>query len=103
MADQDGRYSEMITHLLRHVISSPHDADVKGDIFRHTIYPPSIGVIKSTWETEAPGHGFLLLYSRSYGGVGWGWRNPSTPIVEIGIRVDCAVWCHQQKIKMKFC
>ena len=39
MADQDGRYSEIITSLLLHVTSSPHDADVKGDIFRHTIYP----------------------------------------------------------------
>ena len=39
MADQDGRHSEMITQLLRHVTSSPHDADVKVDIFRRTIYP----------------------------------------------------------------
>ena len=45
MADQDGRHSEMITQLLRHVKSSPHDADVKGDIFRRTIYPPSLVVI----------------------------------------------------------
>ena len=37
MTDQDGRHSEMITHLLRHVTSEPHDADVKGDNFRHTI------------------------------------------------------------------
>ena len=34
-----------ITQLLRHVTSSPHDADVKGDIFRRTIYPPSLVVI----------------------------------------------------------
>ena len=45
MADQDGRHSEMITQLLRHVTSSPHDADVKGDIFRHTIYPPSLVLV----------------------------------------------------------
>ena len=40
MADQDGRHSEMITELLRHVTSSHHDADV-----RYTIYPPSVVVI----------------------------------------------------------
>ena len=34
MADQDGRHSEMITQLLRHVMSSPHGTDVKGDNFR---------------------------------------------------------------------
>ena len=45
MADQDGRHSEMITQLLRHMPSSSHDADVKGDIFRRTIYPPSLVVI----------------------------------------------------------
>ena len=27
MADQDGRHTEMITHLLPHVKRSPHDAD----------------------------------------------------------------------------
>ena len=32
MADQDGRHSEMITQLLRHVTASPRDADVKGDV-----------------------------------------------------------------------
>ena len=32
MADQDGRHSEMIAQLLRHVTSEPRDADVKGDI-----------------------------------------------------------------------
>ena len=37
-----GRHSEVITQLLRHVTSSPHNADVKGDILRHTIYPPSL-------------------------------------------------------------
>ena len=45
MADQDGRHSEMITQLLRHVTSSPYDANIKGDIFRHTIYPPILVVI----------------------------------------------------------
>ena len=45
MADQDGRHSEMITQLLRHVTSSRHDADVKGDIFRRTIYPSSLVVL----------------------------------------------------------
>ena len=45
MVDQDGRHSEMITQLLRHVTSHPHDADVKGDIYGHTIYPPSLVVI----------------------------------------------------------
>ena len=42
---QDGRHSEMITQLLRPVTSSPHDEDVKGDIFRRTIYPPSLVVV----------------------------------------------------------
>ena len=42
MGDQDGRHLELITQLLRHVTSYPPDVDVKGDIFRHTIYPPSL-------------------------------------------------------------
>ena len=42
---QDGRHSEMITQLLRHMTSSPHDAGVKRDILRHTIYLPSVAVI----------------------------------------------------------
>ena len=42
MADQDGRHSEIVPQLIRHVTSQPHNADVKGDIFRHTIYPPSV-------------------------------------------------------------
>ena len=33
MADQDGRRSEMITQLLRHVTSQPHDADVTKKTF----------------------------------------------------------------------
>ena len=45
MADQDGRHSEMITQFLRHLTSSPHDGDCKGDIFRLSIYPPSLVVI----------------------------------------------------------
>ena len=45
MADQDSRHSEMIMQLLRHVTSPPHDADVKGDIFRRTIHPRSLVVI----------------------------------------------------------
>ena len=45
MVDQYRRQSDMITQLLRHVRSSPHVADVKGDIFRHAIYPPSLVVI----------------------------------------------------------
>ena len=45
MVDQDGRHSEMITQLLRHMTSSPNDADAKGDIFGRTIYPPSLVVI----------------------------------------------------------
>ena len=45
MADQDGRHSEMITQLPRHVTSSPNDAHVKGDIFGRTICPPSLVII----------------------------------------------------------
>ena len=40
MADQDGRHSEMITQLLRHLTSSPHDAEAKGAHFQ-TYYLPS--------------------------------------------------------------
>ena len=38
-------HSEMTTQLLCHVTSRPHDADAKGDIFRRTIYPPSLVII----------------------------------------------------------
>ena len=62
MADQDGGHSKMITQLLRHVTSYPHDADVKGDTFRHTIYPPNLVAI--------------VLYSRIYGGGGGGGIRP---------------------------
>ena len=34
MAGQDGRHSQMTSQLLRHVMSSPLDADLKGDIFK---------------------------------------------------------------------
>ena len=40
----DGPHSDMITYFSQ-VISSPHDADAKGHIFRRTIYPPSLAVI----------------------------------------------------------
>ena len=66
MAEQDGRHSEMITQLLRHVTSQPHDADVKGDIFRHTIYPLSFVIIA-----------FILSELRRRGE-----GNPSPSIVE---------------------
>ena len=51
---QDGHRSEMITQLLSHMSSSDHDADVIGDIFRRTVYPPSLIVIafifKDLWD-----------------------------------------------------
>ena len=65
MADQDGHHSEMIMQLLRHVTSSPRDPNVKGDIFRHTIYPPSLITV--------------ALYSQSYGGGGGGAESPPPP------------------------
>ena len=45
MTDQDGGHSKMITQLSRRVTSYPHDADVQGDTFRRTIYPPNLVVI----------------------------------------------------------
>ena len=45
MADQDGRYTSIMTNFLSHVTPSLHDADLKGDIFRRTIYPLSLVVI----------------------------------------------------------
>ena len=45
MVDQDGLRSEIITQLLRHVTSSSYDADLKGEIFRRTVYHPSLVVI----------------------------------------------------------
>ena len=68
MADQDGRHSEMITQLLRHVTSSPHEAVVKGDIFRHTIYTLSLVVIdlrKSTRLSTSTTFRTVSAYSRS--------------------------------------
>ena len=61
MADQYGRYSEMGIQLLCHVTSSPHNANIRGDIFRHTIYPPSVVIIA-----------FILSEL----------RNPRPPVVE---------------------
>ena len=41
MADQYGRRLEIMTLFPRHVTSSAHDADLKGNYFRRTIYPQS--------------------------------------------------------------
>ena len=38
MANQDGRHWDIVAQFLGHVMSSPFDADLKGDI---TYYPPS--------------------------------------------------------------
>ena len=59
MAVQDGGHSEMITQLLRHVTSYTHGADVKGDTFRHTIYPPSLVVIAFIFSELRRGGGIL--------------------------------------------
>ena len=67
MADQDGRHSEITTQLLRHVTSSNHDVDFKGDIFRRTIYP--LVVIA-----------FIFSELREEGGGGG--RNQFPPVVE---------------------
>ena len=42
MANQNGRHSHMMAQCEHRVTSQPHDANVKGDIFRPTIYPPSL-------------------------------------------------------------
>ena len=56
MADQDGRHSDMITQLLRHITTSPHDGDAKGDIFRRIIYFKSLVVIAFIfWELRRGG------------------------------------------------
>ena len=68
MADQDDRYLEMITQISRHVTSQPHDADVKEDIFGHSIYPPSLVVIA-----------FVLSELRKRGGGG---AESAPPVVE---------------------
>ena len=57
MADQDGRHSEMITQLLRHVTSKPRDADVKGDIFGHTVYLPSLVAVAFIFSELRRGEG----------------------------------------------
>ena len=69
MADQDGHHSKVITQLLRHVTSSPRDADVKGDIFRRTIYPPSLIVT-------------ALTFSELRRGGGGGGITPALPVAE---------------------
>ena len=45
MVDQDCCHSDIMAKFLRHVTSSPNDAGIEGDIFRPTIYPPSVVVI----------------------------------------------------------
>ena len=57
MVDQDDRRSRIFTQLLRHVTSSPRDAAVKGDIFRLTIYPPSLVVIAFIFSELRMGRG----------------------------------------------
>ena len=44
MVDHDGHRSDIMKQLLSHVMSSPHDVFLKGDIFRPAIYPPSLAV-----------------------------------------------------------
>ena len=44
MADQDSGHSYIIMKLLRHVTSSPEDANVKAVICRRIINPPSLVV-----------------------------------------------------------
>ena len=41
MADQYGRCLEIMTKFPRHVTSSAHDADLKGNYFRRIIHPQS--------------------------------------------------------------
>ena len=53
--------------LLRHETSSAHDAEVKGDTFSRTIYPPSLAVIAFI---------FSELRRGREGGGGGGGRNP---------------------------
>ena len=69
LADQDGRHSKLITLLLSHVTSYPHDADVRGEIFRHTIYPSSLVVIAFIFSELRRGGGIRL-------------PPPPTPVVE---------------------
>ena len=55
MAGQDGCHSDIMTQLLCHVTSSLRDADLKGDIFRRAIYPPSLLVIAFIFSVLPPG------------------------------------------------
>ena len=55
--DQDDHHLEMITQLIRHVTSSRHDADYKGYIFSHTIYPPSLVVLAFIFSELQRGRG----------------------------------------------
>ena len=41
MADQYGRHLEIMTYFPRHVTSSAHDVDLKGNNFRRAIHPQS--------------------------------------------------------------
>ena len=66
MANQDGHHSEMVTQFSRHVMSSPHNSEVKEDIIRHTIYPPSVILIAC-----------ILLELQRWGGGGF--PPPSPP------------------------
>ena len=63
MAEQHGRHSEMITQLLRHVTSSPHDVDVEGDIFT-AYYLPS--------NSRCPCSFYILGVTERAGGGGGG-------------------------------
>ena len=60
---QDGHHLTIMMPLQRHMTSSLHVADVKGDIFGRTISPPSVIVIA-----------FILaeLYRVQWGGGGGG-------------------------------
>ena len=79
MADQDGLHSDLIMQLLRQIVnavitvtSSPHYADVKGDIFRLTIYPLSLVFIAFI---------FLELLRGDYG-AGGTFSAPRLPVEE---------------------
>ena len=63
MVDQDGCHSEMISQLLRQVTSSPHDADVKGDVSRRSIYPPSLVMIAFIFLELRRGRGPQIAHS----------------------------------------
>ena len=72
MADQDSRHSDMMTQILRHLTSSPYDVNVKGNIFRRTIYPPGVVVIA-----------LILPELQCRWEVGGGGKSvPLTPVVE---------------------